>query len=537
MMTEYPLFVAQRVRNMLEQHNPIDATKAALKLFEIVIHFKSYYVFSYYLHLINNDPEFSEDRRINAFVRGKIDRLSYGDMYGLLKRILKHMKQQNKLGDFEDFYKATKHTSYNRAMDRLINLRNDIAHDRVVITNFNSNEIGETFFKLLGTVLKRSKHLLQYRIIVPIRRQGSNAYEVSIFKGSHSVPLFGVCPTNENLIDDTVYLTNEDNQFFINLSPFWAFLPTPESATKKLFLCTVEGEDKSVCCVEYFNNKKFYSEEMKQRFDQTLLSLMPDYKYQKDSYQKGFNLLCKRQTVHLTVMNQYGDLKTEHFIQIKKIKDNPNQKEQDKVKLDYHDAPYYPISDDEFQLKASDDNGNELPILYDIHNDGFRDFRIGTGKPLALDEEKKIHMSCFEPSLMKPLFEECEDYYEFDFSEPTEDFEFYIHFPKGIQVKTCSMFYLGKDKQDPINRNMTYDILNEEDGRQMIYAHIHRPVIEEAVKIEFTVNIDHLSGSDNEADSNKFYVGMKTYELLKDSEQRKWQVKQEEDGTIILKPE
>jgi hypothetical protein len=170
----------------------------------------------------------------------------------------------------------------------------------------------------------------------------------------------------EDLQIGLVYLIDEGTGTIVLLDPFWKYVVSPAAGEKRLFFCQLKDESASL--LEHISGEDFTSAEMGKAFSESINVLLPDYKYQKNPYCRGYSLYIEKLTSRLNITSLEGDVETNQELLVKKIRHDEGDGGEDYIHFDYHDAPLYPIIDEIFALKAVNSKGQDLPIEYDIDN-------------------------------------------------------------------------------------------------------------------------------------------------------------------------
>ena len=542
---ELPTALALGLRNIHSTYTIEGCCLSIIDFTEILLEHLSFFCLSQYLVCLDKDIILGHKKTDN-FILSNIDRLSFGTTLRIFREVSSILYKEEKMGLLYDVIKnfQTNKKLFN-ALDLIIKYRNKVAHQKFKFNESNVKTDGKKIVANFQKLLLAIAPLRELMLISPIQAIDKERYCCNLYRGSGIKPLYIMIDIkntgNEEIIIDNTLLFNERLNDYVKLYPF--FVPSLDNTEDKktLYFTHLKGVVAELIDV-FGTGVNVKSKEIGCTYLQHLNILSVDYKYQKQSYLKGHNLLIEKQTSKFFISSLDGDLTTEIYLKVKKIKASSNSKntdinvdeghEGDFIRFDYHDAPLYPISDKLFNIKAIDENNNLLPVKYSIHNDGFRDFSIGLGETLSFDESKEVMVTFFEPMLMHDIQDSGNDYYEINFNIPVESIEVFFHFPEEvIPQKDFKLNWLGNIEGHSYIKQR--EIICKDD-RHCIYFRLERPPLEETIITEFSVvkKTTQIEIEDRSLDS--FRAGLKIYNLLKDAECR-WEIENNEDELILIK--
>lgn len=534
----YPSPLAYQFREIFTRKDPVSFCSAALKFYEILLTNMTFLSIAYYMSLTAYDEEsIPVCKELNMTILDKIKRISYGDMVGVSRDIAKYLNDVKRLGIFEPLYKIITGKSTYRNIESLVGIRNNNEHGRGILSEDNIMKVGGEIIEELSSLLRSFTFLAELKMVVPLEKLKDNRYSMLMFKGAGIRPLYYISKViEEELKTGMVYLLDDISGTAVPLEPFFKYLFSPTTGEKRLFYCQLK--DENAYLLDHISGEEFVSPEIGKAYIDTVNVLLPDYKYQRNPYCRGHSLYILKFINRLNIRNIEGDVETFQELLVKKIKNDKGEPEVDYIHFDYHDAPLYPIIDEIFSLKAQNSEGENLPIKYGIENEGFRDFEIGTGKPLKLEEEETIRVSFFEPMLFDGILDRQSDYYEINFNQPMEEMEFFMKFPPEVEILSFELKYMGNGRET-VDKKVAREkkiISDRETYSSSIYFKLVRPPVGKTIMLSFDMKLSTLQWGKEKDEKDKFRAGLFVHTKLKDSGAHRWMVKENHDGSILLKP-
>lgn len=526
---EFPQFMGNSFRKILNQDNPEAFIRSCLEFTETFIVHLYICALTIYLKGIETDT-INSDVMVNKNILDKETNMSFGSYFQLIPPLLGLASlRENDLADITTWFSKKKNKN---RFQEIISIRNKIAHSSINFDEQFINENGTKIVTIITETISNCSIFQKMKIMIPLKKISGNRYVCQLYHG-YNDPLEKMVygPFKESLSLEEVYLVHEESLHIYNMHPLFIYTEPQKNTEKKLFISSVSYD--SLKLNNPLGNIGFSSKEYLLEYRKKMELLLPDYKYQKKSYLRGFRLMIVKHRACVEILNWSGDVKEENYATVKKIKYEPEADQHDY----YEYGAYYqifPCPDDFFNLKAWDSMQNDLNIEYREKSDTIRDFSIDLGKCLEFEEEIEVNESHHDPMTLRELFENAIGYYDNEFYQPTTVYEFTMIFPKEVRVINYSLFFLNKKiNEKKIIKEFKKDITS--DGREYLFYKLHEPPYNEFLRLQYEVDLSNIKFHASIFD--KVRASHKIYQLIHKSSFDLWEIKTEDKtNTIILSP-
>lgn len=538
----YPSFISHQFRKIFTEDTKTHALKTILECFEIL---SNHLVFIALCQLIaySKSNSTTVDTKLKEKVISRmIRKFSLGSKVEIFRDLLLFFKNSNSEGLFLEFLKKSEDVKdFFEKSSVLVNFRNDLEHKKIQVTQDNENKYFSEIFPLLESIILDC-HLFRFvKILVPIENISSTVKFLE-FSGNSEKPIVRRFENVQVQLElNKCYIGDVNSKHLVYAHPFWQYSLIKD----EYFLLFGQFDDeKKVILSENFKGISIIDKNVQLHlFLDAVQPLYPDYKYQNIPYLSGHEFQILHHKFSLKLISADGDLKTLEEVSYQKIKypkesllitdasSTENEVQEDSIQLGYHDAPVYPISDEIFDLKAVDEQGKDLHIIYEIKSEGFRDFKIGLGKILDFEDKGKIVVSCFEPILFGDFMNDEKDYYEIEIEQPTKQFEFFFELTPEYEFVSFILEY--SNEEFPKKKIKSQKIEKNKEGNSTLHFILSEPEVGKRFIIHFSIKkLKDLSYFEPQKDS--FRTGIKVYEWLKENYGQEFQVI-ESEGNLQIK--
>jgi hypothetical protein len=549
--SHFPSHVACEYRKLLSSTSEEELLLAGVTVFQRLVEHCSYASLALYIHVCSTLENFPRAEKTDFLIWSTFDRIGLGNVLRILRELSAHLEEHEALSllsGLRDFSSAA------GCFDKMIALRNKAAHDAIP-----TECTDEMITNLLGCI-DYCSFWNDLWFFVPILQESISSYAGYAFVGSGGTPLYVTVEANNIKYEFfKTYLVSSDSSISIPLDPFWKYTHEDSEGSNGHHLCFVSIKRNKAVLIDPTSGYRASEKAIFDEYQAKVQILSPDYVYQKKPYLAGHRLWSKKRITRLKLNSYDGDLETFVEIRVKKIKydnvveeeliksstdevttelDMSNgicQSEKNEILLfDYHDAPLYPISDNVFDLKITDDDGEELNVVFEIENEAFRKFSAILPK-MQFDEERVVNLSCFEPMLFSGIKNEGEDYYETEIDSPVDEFEFYLQLIPGLKFTGFRVEYL--DGSELILKDKSTKVTKEADGSEVLYFKVEKPIVGKQVIVRFNVDSIYVVNEESSDYKDCFRAGLAVHQILSEKPYCKWRVDYKKDGSIIVEPE
>ncbi len=227
-LTEYPYPIAVGYRRVLEATDWPTRVNLALRLFEYGLRTLALGLISQYLI---RDADTVSDPALNKLLLNKLPRPTLGNWKDMLFTALKAYADQRDLffmPELYDLYWKRRYEDIQRPYDRLIQVRNDLAHRPKPTTDAAWQILGKEVMTHLREVLGQFTFLQHYDLMHIVTRR-DNIYECLLYTGEHRVRSAIPLITNVSLEPKQFYLS-KGQQDFLAMYPLLIFWEDPTAS-------------------------------------------------------------------------------------------------------------------------------------------------------------------------------------------------------------------------------------------------------------------------------------------------------------------
>lgn len=234
-LTEYPYPIAVNYRRVLDANDWPTKVELALKVFEYGLRAITLGVISQYLI---RDAHQVSDPALNNLLLRKLPQATLGSWKQMLFDALKAYGGKRDLFFMKELYDLYWDSSYTpqrqrsgvqHPYDRLIQIRNDLAHRPKPTRENDWRAIGEEVMTLLREVLAQFAFIQNYDLVRIFERRG-NSYTCAIYTGESIVTPSAPLHSDKELQQGWFYLS-KDNREYLQLHPLLIFWEDPSVST------------------------------------------------------------------------------------------------------------------------------------------------------------------------------------------------------------------------------------------------------------------------------------------------------------------
>ena len=226
-LSEYPYPIAVNYKRLLEEQDWEKKTRACIQVFEFGLRAITLGLISQYLI---RDVEKVSDPQLNRLLLTRLSRATLGTWNDIFFKALQAYEGKHNLffmPELYDLYWDTStsphrpHKGLRAPFDRLVQIRNDLAHGVPPIDEATWQALFEESFRLLHQVLGHFTFLENYDLIRVLRAEGE-AYWYDIYTGLQVVSPNQPLRTKEDLTEGWFYLSKQEKRF-LELHPLFIF--------------------------------------------------------------------------------------------------------------------------------------------------------------------------------------------------------------------------------------------------------------------------------------------------------------------------
>ena len=541
----YPSFVSHQFRKIFTEDTKSHALKTILECFEILLNHLTFFALCQLIHLCKTNSNFVDTKLKEKVISRLIHKFSLGSKVEIFRDLLMYFKSSENEGIFLEFLdKKEDVKDFFEKASLLVTFRNDLEHKKIQLTDENEDSFFSEYFPYLESLILDCSFFRNIKILLPIETIRTDIKFLE-FAGASQKPLIRRVENIDVVLENNkCHIGNLNGSFIVPAHPFWQYSLIKD---EYLLLFGQFDDDKKVILSENFKGTSLIDKGAQlQVFLEAIQPLYPDYKYQSNPYLSGYDFLILNHKLNLKLLSPDGDIETNESINFIKIKYYENSKPkintdldfeestQDYIPFGYHDAPLYPISDELFNLKARNEKGEDLEAEYDIHNEGFRDFKIGVNKIMSFEEKDTSNLSYSEPMLFSGFLEDNEDYYEIDIEQPIKLFELNFELIQDYEFSSFEIKY--SNKEFPKKKIINNKIGVNSKGNSYLYLSIKEPEIGKTFIIDFHIRKTEKFRHDYIPKKDSFRTGLNLYKWIKNHPAEEYEILEESDGSIRIIP-
>lgn len=541
----YPSFVSHQFRKIFTEDTKAHALKTILECFEILLNHLTFFALCQLIHLCKTNSNFVDTRLKEKVISRLIHKFSLGSKVEIFRDLLTYFKNSENDGIFKEFLDRKEDVKdFFEKASLLVTFRNDLEHKKIQLTDENEDIYFSEYFPYLESLILDCSFFRNIKILLPVETIRADIKFLE-FSGASQKPLIRRVENLDVVLENNkCHIGSSNGSFIIPAHPFWQYTLIKD---EYLLLFGQFDDDKKVILSENFKGTSIIDKGVQlQVFLEAIQPLYPDYTYQSNPYLSGYDFLILNHKFNLKLLSPDGDTDTREdlsFIKIKYLdknvvqthKDTNDEEIEDTIPFSYHDAPIYPISDEIFNLKATDEKGEELSILYDIESEGFRDFKIGMKKILEFEEKSSIVATYFEPMLFSDILEKNKEYYEIDIEQPIKLLEFKLELIPDYEFESFEINYLN-NREFPKKKIQNKKIEVNEHGNSQLYLSIKEPEIGKTFIINFKIKKTKFFNKDFIPKKDAFRTGLSVYQWIKEQNAVEYNIFNESDGSIKIIP-